>query len=1214
MIVHKYGLALLFLAYGHLAFSETPDPFEQRIVFAEMGWGEMGLDLAAHAKDKPGRPLQIGGQHYDKGIGVHAPGRVVAELDGAYSLFTALAGVQAHPDHDRGSVVFKIIADGEERFNSGLMVQNDPARPVRVDVTGVQELELIVEDGEDGIECDLANWANIVLVQTTDDPTPRRSEPPFDIAPFARIMTWPPEQRDSHPGRVDALSADQIFLGAVLSPDADGLFTPPVSPGGESCIGLQWYENRYPAEAILYPHESTDPVALSGARLEWWVGESEWQGSWESLAAEITPDNGEWRFKIPRRLLWNSKIGVQKLRWVFPPSPKPVRLRTIKVHSMSHRTTSRLRIEMDGSVKNAVASLDLYNGSFLEPTPGTLPSHLDADLSGGLPILVEHLKAWPGRAKSDRAILRLQLDGKRTAISIDDVLQHGCVYMPDYGVFVVREPDGPTLQEHQESLKGRTSILNSVRAQPDQSFPQAMEHVHRKIQNNGPTMLSLACDNHKFTVYENGGVQHRFDPPIEPGKDRRTAIANPEYPLTVDMTLNGDPLTKTTRQLEDGWMPILNTSYGTGNGALLLQRAFTAPFNLTLPLETPVLLQAKPLFVEELTLENPTEQTLKATLEIRFFMDHERKVCADIVHLGQGMAVVRDGMLLAYMDAPESTNMLEITERGLLCSKKALAPQSRCRYRLFLPGWDAAPETCAALADATGLDTATRTYWNAVLEPTLQVDIPEPLLQNIISAGQVHCLMTARNEEQALRIAPWCGADRYGPLESESQAIIHGMSLMGHREFAQRSLDYFIARYNSEGLLTTGYTLMGVGWHLWTLADHYALYRDKAWLEQAAPRIAQACRWITSECQKTKRLNADGSKPFEYGLVAPGVSADWNRFAYQARPQGEYYAGLTGMAHAFADIGYSGSEDLLETAATFRDDIVRAYTWTQERSPAVQRRDGAWIPYCPAYFGCFGRVMDLYPDEDGGRSWGKDMSMGAHNLVTLGVLDPVEHRQETEWIAAYLEDFWCLQAGMGAYTLEETTGDWFNLGGFSKVQPYYTRLVELHALRDDIKPFIRAYFNAIPSLLNTENLNTWEHFGNGGAWDKPHETGWFLTQTRLMLVMERGDELWLAPFVTQHWMDDGETVSVRNAPTRFGKIAYTLSSHVNNGYIEADIELPDPCDAALVAVRLRHPSGAQMISVQVNGKSHLGFDAGREAILLPGAHGNMHLRAEYAVK
>ncbi len=1213
MALHESGWLFLLAAillFGEPASSIKPISFEGTIVYCETGWGEVGLNTAAHAPDKTGRPLQIGSVPYANGLGLHAPCRVVADLHGEYRLFTAEVGVQDHPDHDRGSVVFKVITDGGERFNSGRIVQGDPARTVRVELAGVQELELVVEDGGDGRECDLATWVNLSL-EPAEAAMPRNQEPRFDIAPFAQVMTWPPGQKGSHPGRVEELSPGQVFLGDIVVADSDGLYTVPFTPGTESCIGLQWYENRYPIEVQLRPDTDMDPAALSGARLEWWTGESEWQGDWIPVNARAELVGEAWRFQIPRTALWQSKIGVQKVRWIFPPATRPVCLRAMQVYTLSKRITSRLRITMEQPEGDPHATLDLYNGAFLEPAPGDTPFHLEADLSGELPIFVEHLKPCPGRVKSDRAILRLGLPEGQVAVALDDVLEQGCVYMPDYGLFIAREPVGITLETHKKTLEERESILSAVRALPDQEFSRAMEHVHRTVQNNGPTMLSLACDNHKFTVYEDGGVQHRFDPPIAPGTDRHEAIANPEYPLTVDMTVNGEPLKKEERQLEDGWMPIQNTSYTTGNGTRLRQRAFTAPIGLELPLDTPGWLQPKPLFTAELVVDNPTEKAIETRLELHFFLNPERQRPASIIPLPRGAAVMRDQILVAYVDIPESLETSLSADRGLLFLESMLEAGARRHYTLYLPGWDASRQDCVALPNATSLDDSTRAYWNAVMAPALQVDIPEPLLQNVIYAGQVHCLMTARNEAEAQRVVPWCGADRYGPLESESQAIIHGMSLMGHEEFARRSLEYFIKRYNANGLLTTGYTLMGVGWHLWTLADHYSRYRNQAWLKQVAPRIESACRWIAGESEKTKRVNGDGTKPFEYGLVTTGVSADWNRFAYQARPQGEYYAGLAGMAQAFADIGYPGAEGLMKSAAAFRENILRAYTWTQQRSPAVQRRDGAWIPYCPAHFGCFGRVMDLYPNEDGGRSWGKDMSMGAHNLVTLGVLDPFTHPKETGWIAEYLEDFWCLQAGMGAYAREETDADWFHLGGFSKVQPYYTRLVELHALRDDVKPFIRAYFNALPSLLNTENLNIWEHFGNGGAWDKPHETGWFLAQTRMMLVAERGAELWLAPFLTHHWMHEGQQVTVRNAPTQFGTVGYTIRSHADKGNIEAEILLPEPCRAASTIIRLRHPRGAQMASVYVNGTPYTDFDADRECVFLPEAKGRIFVRAEY---
>jgi hypothetical protein len=179
-----------------------------------------------------------------------------------------------------------------------------------------------------------------------------------------------------------------------------------------------------------------------------------------------------------------------------------------------------------------------------------------------------------------------------------------------------------------------------------------------------------------------------------------------------------------------------------------------------------------------------------------------------------------------------------------------------------------------------------------------------------------------------------------------------------------------------------------------------------------------------------------------------------------------------------------------------------------------------------------------------------------------------------------MEDVQFLSDGWFDYPAEKNHADWFNLGGFSKVQPYYCRNAEIYALRDDVKPFIRSYFNTIATLLNTENLSLWEHFHNSGGWNKTHETGYFLQQSRWMLVMERGDQLWLAPFVTNNWLKDGMVISVGNAPTTFGKVSFRIESHVAKGSIDVTIEPPKRNPPKEIVIRLRHPEGKAIRSVK----------------------------------
>ena len=92
--------------------------------------------------------------------------------------------------------------------------------------------------------------------------------------------------------------------------------------------------------------------------------------------------------------------------------------------------------------------------------------------------------------------------------------------------------------------------------------------------------------------------------------------------------------------------------------------------------------------------------------------------------------------------------------------------------------------------------------------------------------------------------------------------------------------------YTPEGFIRMGYgyTLMGTGWSLWTYGRHYELTDDAEWLAKTADKIAKACRWVERQVQMTKKLDPYGGKVPEYGLVPPGVSADWNAFSYRFKP------------------------------------------------------------------------------------------------------------------------------------------------------------------------------------------------------------------------------------------------------------------------------------------------------------------------------------------
>ena len=93
-------------------------------------------------------------------------------------------------------------------------------------------------------------------------------------------------------------------------------------------------------------------------------------------------------------------------------------------------------------------------------------------------------------------------------------------------------------------------------------------------------------------------------------------------------------------------------------------------------------------------------------------------------------------------------------------------------------------------------------------------------------------------------------------------------------------------------------------------------------------------------------------------------------------------------ARALAEIGDPAATRIRSEAQRYREDILRAYHWTQARMPVVRLDDGTWVPDAPALLDCFGRVEDFLPAEDGNRTWCYSIELGAHHLVADGVMDP----------------------------------------------------------------------------------------------------------------------------------------------------------------------------------------------------------------------------------
>ncbi|MDK0914301.1 NPCBM/NEW2 domain-containing protein [Clostridium perfringens] len=110
---------------------------------------------------------------FDKGIGIHANGKVVYDLEGKdYDRFEALLGVdQTIEANNNSSISFKVIADGKTLETTKVLKYNDNMVEISVPVKGVNKLEIQVSDSGNGNTSDHGIIVNPKLSTNNVKPT-----------------------------------------------------------------------------------------------------------------------------------------------------------------------------------------------------------------------------------------------------------------------------------------------------------------------------------------------------------------------------------------------------------------------------------------------------------------------------------------------------------------------------------------------------------------------------------------------------------------------------------------------------------------------------------------------------------------------------------------------------------------------------------------------------------------------------------------------------------------------------------------------------------------------------------------------------------------------------------------------------------------------------------------------------------------------------------
>ncbi|MGO8689797.1 MAG: NPCBM/NEW2 domain-containing protein [Thermoguttaceae bacterium] len=123
----------------------------------EQGWSAPRAGCSAEC-----HPLTIHGVGFVHGIGTYSVSEMWIDLKGSATKFVSAVGVDDDA-HGKGSVGFEVWADGKKLADTGVMRGGNEAKLLTVDLRGVKQLLLRVNDGGDGGDYDRADWAGGIL-------------------------------------------------------------------------------------------------------------------------------------------------------------------------------------------------------------------------------------------------------------------------------------------------------------------------------------------------------------------------------------------------------------------------------------------------------------------------------------------------------------------------------------------------------------------------------------------------------------------------------------------------------------------------------------------------------------------------------------------------------------------------------------------------------------------------------------------------------------------------------------------------------------------------------------------------------------------------------------------------------------------------------------------------------------------------------------------
>src|SRR5271157_568195 len=824
--------------------------------------------------------------------------------------------------------------------------------------------------------------------------------------------------------------------------------------------------------------------------------------------------------------------------------------------------------------------------------------------------------------EADRSIVTIRSPQNPFSFAVDEVEHGDRIFVKDFGVLVTRADDPITLPDYRREVSesGAQTIYARVSDHAEQTFPGAWDAM--PIKHPYYFILGLEGGRQRFRVDATGDlwVCYPSHPHGRTGKDNARLL----WPNGMAYRFGLPPGAFAERHLAEGYLPIVSTNW-LADDVLYEEEGFADLLAGNLRTSAPMAADDPVVALLKFRFSNNGGEARRAHLTLSTEVTTERPLSQPLETLrvkdDKVVGAYGGREVLRYLVDLRGAGRLENSSQGVTYNLDLPAHKEHTIFvKLpFITSTEEAEINHLRQMDPVRERAEVARFWSDRVAAGTSIRTPEPWLNDFYKSVPTHLLINDERELGSDRYMARVGSFSYGAYGNESIMMISDLDRRGYTKEAERTLELFL-NYQGTVALPGNFTnhrgvLYGAGgyeagdynqhhgWILWGLAEHYWNTRDRAWMEHAAPHLVDACQWIIEQRQTTQKLDAQGNRVPEYGLLPAGSLEDVTDFWPWLSTNSFTWWGMANAAAALKDFGHPAADNLVKEAEVYRQDILRHYREAAVRSPVVRLRDGTYVPDFPTTPYTRGREY----------GWLRETLEGAIMLPITRLMDP--NSREALWILNDYEDNRYISNRYG-YSIPVFDQFWFSRGGFS-MQPNLLHGPLPYFYRDDIKQFLRAYFNPFAANFDHTLKMFCEHplpelgYFAGEEFktsDEAQSSYWL----RLMFVAELDGALHLGRALPRYWLRDGQTVAIRNAQTYFGKLSYEIRSQAKAGRIEMSLDPPTRTPPSAIVVRFRHPEEKPMRSVTVNGSPWQDFDAPKGEIRLAGKQtGHVQIVAQY---